>query len=65
MSFFWENNQVSIDLWRYLWYTLSITLKKGNNMLDKIIDALGYILIGFLIVYAICFYGTELIRIIF
>ena len=34
-------------------------------MLDKIIDALGYILIGFLIVYAICFYGTELIRIIF
>jgi hypothetical protein len=34
-------------------------------MIDKIIDALGYILIGFLIVYAVCFYTSELIRIIF
>ncbi len=33
-------------------------------MLDKIIDVLGYMLIGFLVIYAICFYGTELIRII-
>ena len=33
-------------------------------MLDKIIDALGYILIGFLVVYGVYFYGTELIRII-
>ena len=33
-------------------------------MIDKIIDVLGYMLIGFLIVYAICFYATELIRII-
>jgi hypothetical protein len=34
-------------------------------MIDKIIDALGYMLIGFLIVYAVCFYTSELIRIIF
>ena len=33
-------------------------------MIDKIIDVLGYMLIGFLIVYAVCFYVTELIRII-
>jgi hypothetical protein len=34
-------------------------------MIDKIIDALGYMLISFLIVYAVCFYTSELIRIIF
>ena len=33
-------------------------------MLDKIIDALGYLLIIFLVAYAVYFYGTELIRII-
>jgi hypothetical protein len=33
-------------------------------MLDKIIDALGYLLIGFLVGYAVYFYATELIRII-
>ena len=33
-------------------------------MLDKIIDALGYTLIGVMVVYGVYFYGTELIRII-
>mgnify|MGYP000574534959 FL=1 len=33
-------------------------------MLDKIIDALGYLLIGVMVVYGVYFYATELIRII-
>jgi len=33
-------------------------------MLDKIIDALGYALIGVMVVYGVYFYATELIRII-
>jgi len=33
-------------------------------MIDKIVDVLGYMLIGFLVIYAVCFYATELIRII-
>ena len=33
-------------------------------MIDKIIDVLGYMLIGFLVIYAACFYVTELIKII-
>jgi len=33
-------------------------------MIDKIIDVIGYMLIGFLVVYAACFYVVELIRII-
>jgi len=33
-------------------------------MIDKIIDVLGYMVIGFLVVYAVYFYATELIRII-
>ena len=44
----------------------NIYSKKGNKrMIDKIIDVLGFMLIGFLAVYAVCFYVTELIRIIF
>ena len=33
-------------------------------MIDKIIDALAYTLIGAGVVYGVYFYGTELIRII-
>ena len=33
-------------------------------MLDKIIDALAYTLIGVMVVYGVYFYATELIRII-
>jgi len=62
--FFYYLVKIVLDRCRYLWYTWYITLKKGNNMLDKIIDALGYTLIGFLVIYAVFFYATELIRII-
>lgn len=43
---------------------IDINISKGNKMIDKIIDVLGYMLIGFLVIYAVCFYATELIRII-
>jgi len=33
-------------------------------MLDKIIDVIGYMLIGFLVIYAVCFYCIVLLRII-
>jgi hypothetical protein len=33
-------------------------------MLDKILDAMAYTLIGIIAVYGVYFYGTELIRII-
>ena len=33
-------------------------------MLDKILDAMAYTLIGVMVVYGVYFYGTELIRII-
>jgi hypothetical protein len=33
-------------------------------MLDKILDAMAYALIGVMVVYGAYFYGTELIRII-
>ena len=33
-------------------------------MVDKIIDAMAYTLIGVIVVYGVYFYGTELIRII-
>ena len=33
-------------------------------MIDKIIDAMAYALIGVMVVYGVYFYGTELIRII-
>ena len=33
-------------------------------MIDKIIDAMAYALIGVIVVYGVYFYGTELIRII-
>ena len=33
-------------------------------MLDKIIDAMAYTLIGVIVLYGVYFYGTELIRII-
>jgi len=33
-------------------------------MIDKIVDMIGYMLIGFLVVYAAYFYVVELIRII-
>ena len=33
-------------------------------MIDKIIDAMAYTLIGVIVVYGVYFYGTELIKII-
>ena len=33
-------------------------------MLDKILDAMAYIIMGITVVYGVYFYGTELIRII-
>ena len=33
-------------------------------MLDKILDAMAYTLIGIIVIYGIYFYSTELIRII-
>jgi len=33
-------------------------------MLDKILDAMAYTLIGVMVVYGVYFYATELIRII-
>ncbi len=33
-------------------------------MIDKILDAMAYTLIGVIVVYGVYFYGTELIRII-
>ncbi len=33
-------------------------------MLDKILDAMAYTLIGVIVVYGVYFYGTELIKII-
>ena len=33
-------------------------------MLDKILDAMAYTIIGITVVYGVYFYGTELIRII-
>ena len=43
---------------------LSITINERKVMIDKVIDVLGYLLIIFLVAYAVYFYGAELIRII-
>ena len=45
-------------------YNKLIDFTKGNNMLDKILDAMAYTLIGIIVVYGVYFYGTELFRII-